>query len=134
MGIFDAEQTGTHVLSAARRVPPWLEGPLTGATGASSDYFQRYQSNPFTQQGLQGMAAMAQPGAIPGISDAFGQFQQTLGGDFLAGGPGFQAAMDAAARDIQPRVASAFNLGGRLDSGAAPAEFSSQLADAFAGL
>ena len=57
-----------------------------------------------------------------------------LQGDYLHGGPGFNEAMNAAQNDIQPRVQSAFNSGGRLNSGLAQEAMSSGLADAFANL
>lgn len=57
-----------------------------------------------------------------------------LQGDYLHGGQGFNEAMDAAANNIQPRVQSAFNSAGRLNSGLAQEAMSSGLADAFASL
>lgn len=135
MGLFDADQVGTEVLTTTQRVPPWLETPLQGATGAATNYFGQYGSNPYTTQGLNTLGGMAtDPSQIGGYDQAFQQYGDTLGGNYLYGNPGFNAAFQAAANDIQPRVASQFNRGGRLNSGLAQAAMTQELGDAFAGL
>jgi len=60
------------------------------------------------------------------------QLMNTLNGDYLYGGPGFDAAFQAASNKITPMVQSAFNKGGRLNSGLAQQAQTSALADAFA--
>ncbi len=60
------------------------------------------------------------------------QLMQTLQGDYLHGGEGFDAAFDAARRKITPQVQSAFNRGGRLNSGLARAAETQALSDSFA--
>lgn len=57
---------------------------------------------------------------------------KTLGGDYLYGGPGFDAAFQAAANKITPMVQSGFNQGGRLHSGLSRQAETQALADAFA--
>ena len=60
------------------------------------------------------------------------QLMSTIQGDYLYGGPGFDAAFNAAANKIIPQVQSGFNRGGRLNSGLARQAETSALADAFA--
>lgn len=60
------------------------------------------------------------------------ELMKTLGGDYLYGGPGFDAAFQAASNRITPMVQSGFNRGGRLDSGLARQAETQALADAFA--
>lgn len=61
------------------------------------------------------------------------QLQNTLNGNYLYGGPGFDAAFQAAANKITPQVQSGFNKGGRLNSGLSKVAETQALADAFAG-
>ena len=58
----------------------------------------------------------------------------TLRGDYLYGGPGFDAAFGAASRRILPQVDSAFNRGGRYGSGLAQTSQTQALGDIFAGM
>ena len=60
------------------------------------------------------------------------QLMQTLNGDYLYGGPGFDAAFQAASNKITPMVQSGFNRAGRLNSGLARQAETQALADAFA--
>lgn len=60
------------------------------------------------------------------------QLQQTLNGDYLHGGQGFNAAYQAAANEIIPGVESRFNAGGRFGSGLARQAETKALGDAFA--
>ena len=64
----------------------------------------------------------------------FDQLTGTLGGDYLYGGPGFDAAQQAAYNRITPQVQSAFSGGGRLQSGLAQTAHTQALGDSFAGL
>lgn len=56
----------------------------------------------------------------------------TIRGDYLYGGAGFNAAVDAATRKITPQVESAFASGGRLNSGLADVAKTQAISDAFA--
>lgn len=60
----------------------------------------------------------------------------TANGDFMFGNPGFNAAVDAAIRKVQPTIASTFSSGGsgRLNSGLAKTAMTQAASDAFAGL
>jgi len=60
------------------------------------------------------------------------QLMNTLSGDYLHGGQGFNAAYQAAANEIIPGVESRFNAGGRFGSGLARQAETKALADAFA--
>lgn len=61
-------------------------------------------------------------------------YSQTMGGDFLAGGQGFDRAFQAASNKIIPQVDSAFSRAGRSGSGLAQIGQTQALGDAFAGL
>jgi hypothetical protein len=58
----------------------------------------------------------------------------TMRGDYLYGGPGFDAAFQAASNKILPQVASSFERSGRRNSGLADIGKTQALSDAFAGL
>lgn len=106
-----------------------LGSPLLGALGGGL---------------LGGISAATAPdeltatiGPVPGqplLGAAQEQLQSTLQGDFLTGGPGFDAAFQAARNQILPDVRSRFALAGRTGSGLAQAAETQALADAFAGL
>jgi hypothetical protein len=57
----------------------------------------------------------------------------TLNGNYLYGGQGFNAAVDAATRKILPQVNSSFERAGRTGSGLAAQAQTQAIADAFAG-
>lgn len=60
------------------------------------------------------------------------ELQRTLNGDYLYGGPGFDAAFTAASNKITPMIQSQFNKAGRFGSGLAQQAQTQALADAFA--
>lgn len=72
--------------------------------------------------------------ANPLENAARNQFQRTIQGDYLTGGPGFDAAYQAGANRIIPQVSSMFSGGGRLNSGLAQTAMTQGLGDVFAGL
>lgn len=61
------------------------------------------------------------------------EIDRTLRGHYLYGGQGFDAALDAAKRDILPEIQSQFARSGRYGSGLAQEAQAQALADAFAG-
>lgn len=65
-------------------------------------------------------------------SAANSQLTGTLNGDYLHGGGGFNAAVDAATRKAMPQVNSQFESAGRLNSGLAKTAQTQAVADAFA--
>lgn len=87
--------------------------------------------SPQTEQALNLTEQRALSGS-PVQRSANQQLMQTLGGDYLFGGEGFNQAFDAAQRRITPQVQSAFNKGGRLNSGLARVAETQALGDAFA--
>lgn len=84
---------------------------------------------PETQQALGMTAATARGGANQPAVD---QWNQTVGGDYLYGGPGFNAALKAAGDTITPMVQGQFEAGGRYGGGLAQEAETSALANAFA--
>lgn len=62
------------------------------------------------------------------------QLGSTLSGDYLYGGPGFNAAFDAAQRRITPAVQGQFERAGRFGGGLAQEAETKALSDSFAGL
>lgn len=60
------------------------------------------------------------------------QLTNTLNGDYLYGGQGFNAAIDAATRKILPQINSTFEAAGRTGSGLAATAQTQAIADAFA--
>lgn len=81
--------------------------------------------------GLQAARARAGSGVSRSAQDLA---SSTLRGDFLTGGPGFDAAYQAAANRIIPQVSSTFGRAGRTGSGLAQTAQTQALGDAFANL
>ena len=86
-----------------------------------------------TEESLQGIAARARAGS-PLVKDAQGLLSKTIAGDYLYGGQGFDAALNAARNKIIPDVESQFARQGRSGSGLARAAEAGQIGDSFAGL
>jgi hypothetical protein len=74
------------------------------------------------------------PTATPNVNAASNQLQQTLNGNYLTGGAGFNSAFDAAKRQILPQVDSQFASAGRTGSGLAQTAETQALGDSFSGL
>lgn len=96
-----------------------------GGTGAAPSSVIPF--SPETQQALQQQTQMAQSSPTAGLLDA------TMRGDYLYGGPGFNAAYQAAANKVIPQVNSAFSGAGRSGSGLAQTSMAQGLGDIFAG-
>jgi hypothetical protein len=90
--------------------------------------------SPQTQQGLGQVENLAMSGGPAGVASTLGEYDKTMRGDYLYGGPGFDRAMEAAYRKINPMVDSRFSGSGRYTSGLAEGEKMARLGDAFAGL
>ena len=71
--------------------------------------------SPETQYGLTQQGNRALQGS-PLLGPANEQVMNTLGGDYMSGGPGFNAFADSAWSAIRPQVDSAFASGGRYGS------------------
>ena len=102
------------------------QAPITYYPGQTYANF-----SPQTENALNLTEQRAMAGS-PVQRSANQQLQQTLNGDYLHGGQGFNAAYQAAANEIIPGVESRFNAGGRFGSGLARQAETKALADAFA--
>lgn len=137
---------GTHTTTVENTLPEWLTTPYQSAVGdassiyqsGGSEYFPEAGYVPHSVQSLTGLRSMEglslDPSLIPGYANTLDTFNRTVGGDYLHGGEGFNAALEAAGREIQPMVKSAFNQHGRTGGGLAQAAMTEELGDVFAGL
>ncbi len=87
--------------------------------------------SPQTENALNLTEQRAMAGS-PVMRASNAELQRTLNGDYLHGGSGFDAALQAAANKITPMVQSGFNQGGRLNSGLSRVAETQALGDAFA--
>lgn len=107
---------------------------LYNSTGPS--YYPNSTVVPFspeTQTALDWQASRALNGS-PIQQSATNQLTSTLNGDYLYGGPGFNAAVDAATRKALPSINSAFESAGRTNSGLADVAKTQAISDSFANL
>lgn len=116
-----------------------VQGLYPRAYGLSNQQRQFYPGQTYAPMSYatgQGLSNMWNFGTTPGATESAAnqQLQSTLGGDYLYGGPGFDAAYNAAANRIIPQVSSLFSGAGRYGGGLVQGEMSRQLGDAFAGL
>lgn len=127
---------GQQTVTQKNEPPAWLTPYLqSGLSRADELYQQGMTPTPMsgqTQDALAMSEDLARSGA--GVEPAMSTYNATLGGDYLYGGDGFNAAVDAATRRITPQVQSAFSRGGRLNSGLAQGELAGRIGDSFAGL
>jgi hypothetical protein len=101
-----------------------------------TQYFQGETIAPLssdTTQSQQMIGDIARQGS-QGNTNLQNLYSQTMGGDFLAGGQGFDRAFQAASNRITPQVDSMFARAGRSGSGLAQTAQTQALGDAFAGL
>lgn len=87
--------------------------------------------SPQTEQALNLTQQRALAGS-PAQDAANQQIQGTINGDYLYGGPGFDAAFNAASNRILPDIQSRYAQGGRFGSGLGRTSEASALGDAFA--
>ena len=134
--------SGEQTVTSRTDIPEWLQGPMQeGIQGAQGLYQQGepefYPGQtvvPFSGQTEQ---ALGMTEGLAGQADPFGamqNYQGLMGGDYLYGGEGFNQALEAAGRQIQPQVASMFGRSGRNQSGLADVAATQQLGDVFAGM
>jgi hypothetical protein len=112
---------------------------VTGATTSSQDVaLPEYLQSLI--QGVPGFATTALTDLSGKIGDyeippeALQQLQDTLGGDFLYGGQGFNQAVEAAQRAAMPGILSTFGAAGRGTGGLAEHAIAQSGIDAFARL
>ncbi len=138
-----AKGGGRPTQNITQNSAPWAgqQGYLTGgfanASGLHSTPFtqfpgQTYASfSPQTEQALNMTEQRALAGS-PVQRAGNAQLEQTLRGDYLHGGAGFNAALDAAKNKILPDIQSRYAQGGRYGSGLAREAEASALGDSFA--
>lgn len=117
-----------HTTTARTRPPAWMV-----------PYYQRGAAQSLGSLNLGSPISAMEGGefarqGLPGLGAAQQNYADLMGGEFLYGGPGFNAALGAAERDILPRVQSQFGLAGRSGSGLAQAAAAQELGDVFAGM
>jgi len=120
------QQTTPSNVTTTSKPPEYLQPYLQDIAGRAQGLYQPGLT-PEQQQ------AISQARAPSSLAQAgLGTLQGTARGDFLFGGPGFNAAYQAAANKIIPQVNSQFALAGRSGSGLAQTAQTQALADAFA--
>lgn len=122
--------------------------PWSGQQGYLTDVFERARAqsqvphtlfpdqtyanfSPQTEQALNLTEQRALAGS-PVQNAANSELQRTLNGEYLHGGTGFNAALDAARNRILPDIQSRYALGGRFGSGLGKEAETRALADSFA--
>lgn len=124
--------------------PKWMRPYMQNIASEAGNLYQNFNPTffpgqtyagftPEQEQAMQLTTQRAMAGS-PVTRAANQQAADTLGGNFLYGGEGFNAALDAASRKILPQLDSKFGAGGRLGSGLAATAQTQALGDAFAGL
>lgn len=112
--------------------PKYLRPYLSDIAGQAQNVYQSQTGFAPEQEqafGLQTQRALA---GSPLNQAAQNQNLATVRGDYLYGGPGFDAAYQAASNRIIPQVNSAFARSGRTGSGLAQTAMTGALGDAFA--
>lgn len=103
-----------------------------GLNQAEDAFLNTPDFSPESQETQQMIMNQGRLGA--GISgDANQQLQKTINGEYLTGGKGFDAALEAAKNKILPSVNSSFEKSGRGGSGLADVAKTGAISDAFAG-
>lgn len=135
------EQTQTVRAEIPRFLRPFIRQGASVGSGALGELENLLRPgadlvagfDPLQQQAQEQQVAVAggAGGFLPTAQDAL---LSTARGDFLHGGPGFDAAVDAATRAAQPHILSTFGRAGRGVSGLGQAALGQAHADAFANL
>ena len=126
-----AEMKGGSSQGQVQNTAPWQpqQKYLLDAFNQAQQAFG--SDNPTLQAAQQDELARATNGS-PVNAAASGMLQKTLNGDYLYGGSGFNAALDAAKNSIIPEVNSQFEKYGRGGSGLNATAETSAIGDAFA--
>lgn len=106
-----------------------LESTLGGATG--EDLVAGFDPAQIEAQGLLEGIARGEGGFLPTAQQGL---LETARGDFLFGGPGFDAAVNASLDLAQPRISSAFGLAGGRNDPLAGVALQREASNAFANL
>ena len=134
---------GTQTVTNRTELPSYMNEALEFGAGQAKELYDKGQPElypdsttiPFSQQtedSLRGMETLAR--SAFGVDPALTEYNKTLGGDYLAGGEGFNRAFQAASDQITPQVQSAFARSGRTSSGLAQDALGRGLGNAFASL
>jgi hypothetical protein len=94
---------------------PYLKEGFQGAQEGVLNQPGTVPFSPETQYGLSQQADRALQGS-PLLGAANQQAMATMGGDYMSGGPGFNAFADSAWNAVRPQVDTAFEAGGRYGS------------------
>jgi len=138
-----------HQQSLAEQMRQYFGGPATGGSGGkfglgaglpategTAEFFpgQTFAGFAPEQEEALGLQSARARAGSPVTRSAQDLATSTLRGDFLSGGPGFDAAYQSAANRIIPQVSSQFGRAGRTGSGLAQTAQTGALGDAFANL
>lgn len=123
MGMSSAPPSKTTQVTEA---PAYLQ-PYLKQIGSQAQNIYQPGITPETQSAINQAQALA-----PMSQANLENIQGTAQGNYLYGGPGFNAALDAATRRIMPQIQSGFARAGRGGSGLEHTAETQALADAFA--
>jgi hypothetical protein len=132
--------TTTQAGTQAVDIPEWMLPGVQAAFGAYGgniedvqNLINQWQNVGFTPDQLAGFQAAREGVTGPGYQAGEDLLNRTIAGDFLYGGEGFNAAVEAAQRQAMPGVLSAFGLrGGTGTGGLAQTALARAFADPFA--
>ena len=131
--ITNQNQSGTSSTAPWAFQQPYLKrgfGEIENAFLDNAPYLAEF--DPATLNAHGGILNAANDNTLGNNSSEM--INRTLRGDYLTGGTGFNAALDAAKNTIIPQVQSAFASRGRTGSGLAQTAEASAIGDKFAGL
>lgn len=129
----DSPQTQSSTTQPWGPQQPYLRRGFAEAENAflnEAPYMMEF--DPASRAAHAGILGLA--GNSPLSDSASKMVQDTLRGDYLHGGSGFNAALDAARNEIIPKVQSEFASRGRTGSGLAQTAEAGAIGDKFAGL
>jgi hypothetical protein len=132
--------TGTTAAETQKTLPPWatelIKGQALNYGGAVDQYgnaIQDWQAAGFSPDQLAGFESQRQAAGGEYMKTPLDELLATSRGDYLYGGPGFNAAVEAAQRQITPQLTSMWGGAGRSDSGLSRVASTQALGDIFAG-
>lgn len=133
-----AQQTVTN----ETKLPSWLEPAMQRGVDRAEGIYQQgmpgyYPGStvvPFAQQTTDALQMTENLARSNPNQAAIDNYNATVGGDYLYGGAGFNAALDAANARVIPQVQSMFSRAGRSGSGLAQTAMADAISNNFAGL
>jgi hypothetical protein len=131
------ESSGTG--STRTYIPDFLQPLITGAAPIASGALSNLQDlaggnlvAPFTADQLSAFDLARSFGTSAPYTTGLNTLQETAAGDYLFGGPGFDAAVNAAVNAATPGILSTFGAAGRGTGGLAQTAIAQSAIDAFA--